>query len=247
MPDAWDDDWIAKADSSTSKPQPSPSVAKISKAERRAKQAEFNRQLWQDAEDPQDNFFLKTRNVVPLKSEFKPAMQVLSRKPAVKPAAGIDPATGLAQLSVEEDDDDEDDAKKTALTLQERQEKAQREREEKQRKYEEVRQKLFGTEEASTSSKTGSVSPAKNNGNSRNQSRNKAARDSRPSSSASNRTAGTRQLYDPNDSGKPGTSSVLKKETKVTPNEIQPIRNPRNPDDSGRGGFGFAPRGGRTA
>ncbi|KAL2043510.1 hypothetical protein N7G274_003817 [Stereocaulon virgatum] len=246
MPDAWDDDWIAKADTSTSKPQATPSAAKISKAERRAKQAEFNRQLWQDAEDPQDNFFLKTRDVVPLKSEFKPAMQVLSRKPASRAAPSIDPATGLAQLSVEDEDEDEDDATKNTLTMQERQEKAQREREEKQRKYEEVRQKLFGTEEASTSSKAGSTSPAKNNGSSRNQSRNKAPRDSRPSSSASNRTPGARQLYDPHDSGKPGTSSIQKKETKGTPNEIQPIRNPRNPDDSGRGGFGFAPRGGRA-
>ena len=244
MPDAWDDDWIAKADSSTSKPQSMPSAAKISKAERRAKQAEFNRQLWEDAEDPKDNFFLKSRDVVPLKSEFKPAMKVLSRKPVAKSVANTDPATGMGQLSVddEDDDDDDDEAKKNALTVQERQEKSQREREEKQRKYEEVRQKLFGTDEASTSS-TASASPARNNGNSRNQSRNKVARDSRPSSAASNRT---RHLYDPNDTGKPGASSVLKKEANTTPNEIQPIRDPRNPDSSGRGGFGFAPRGGRA-
>lgn len=101
-------------------------------------------------------------------------MQVLSRKPASKATPSIDPATGLAQLSVDDEDEDEDDATKNTLTMQERQEKAQREREEKQRKYEEVRQKLFGTEEASTPSKTGSISPAKNNGGSRNQSRNKA-------------------------------------------------------------------------
>ena len=244
MPDAWDDDWIAKADSSTSKPHSTPSAAKVSKAERRAKQAEFNRQLWEDAEDPKDNFFLKSRDVVPLKSDFKPAMKVLSRKPVTKSAASTDPATGMGQLSIVDDDDDDDDdeAKKNTLTLQERQEKAQREREEKQKKYEEVRQKLFGTDEASTSS-TASASPARNNGNSRNQSRNKATRDSRPSSAASNRN---RQLYDPNDTGKPGASSVLKKEANTTPNEIQPIRSPRNPDSSGRGGFGFAPRGGRA-
>ena len=244
MPDAWDDDWIAKADSSTSKPHSTPSAAKISKAERRAKQAEFNRQLWEDAEDPKDNFFLKSRDIVPLKSEFKPAMKVLSRKPIAKSAGSTDPATGMGRLSIDDDDDDDDDeAKKNTLTLEERQEKAQREREEKQKKYEEVRQKLFGTDDASTSS-TASASPARNNGNSRNQSRNKVAKDSRPSSAASNRN---RQLYDPNDTGKPGTSSVLKKEANNTPNEIQPIRDPRNPDGSGRGGFGFAPRGGRAS
>lgn len=241
MPDAWDDDWTAKADTSIAKSQVAPSSTKVSKAERRAKQAEFNRQLWEDAEDPQDNFFLRSRDIVPLKSDFKPAMQVLSRKPKPKPAAGGDPSLGIGQLGIEDDKDSEEDAKKNTLTPQERQEKAAREREEKQRKYEEVRQKLFGSGETST---PGSASPAKRDGNSRNQSRNnKPARDSRRSSSASNKI---RQLYDPNDTGKPGASSVLRKETSAAPNEVQPIRNPKAPDNSGRGGFGFAPRGGRA-
>lgn len=240
MPDAWDDDWIAKADTPPTTSAPAPSSAKISKAERRAKQAEFNRQLWEDAEDPQDNFFLKTRDVVPLKSDFKPTMKVLSRKPKTKPGAGGNSSLGIGQLGIEDDDDSEDDAKKNTMTPQERQEKAQREREEKQKKYEEVRQKLFGNDDNTAS---GATSPAKKVGDSRNQSRNKTARDSRPSSSASNKN---RQLYDPNDTGKPGASSVLKNETKAAPNEIQPIRSPRNPDNSGRGGFGFAPRGGRA-
>lgn len=241
MPDAWDDDWIAKADTSMAKSQPVPSSTKASKAERRAKQAEFNRQLWEDAEDPQDNFFLRSRDIVPLKSDFKPAMQVLSRKPKPKPAPGGDASLEIGQLGIEDEEDSEDDAKKNTLTLQERHEKAAREREEKQKKYEEVRQKLFGSEEAPISS---SASPAKKDANSRNQSRNnKSARDSRRSSSASNKI---RQLYDPNDTGKPGASSVLKKETSTALNEAQPIRNPRAPDNSGRGGFGFAPRGRAT-
>lgn len=236
MSDAWDDDWIAKADTSSTTPDSAPTPAKISKKERRAQQAEFNRQLWEDAEDPQDNFFLRSRDVVPLKEEFKPAVKVLSRKPAAKPA---DPALGIGGLAIEDDDDSDDDAKKNAMTPQERQEKAQREREEKQKKYEEVRQKLFGTEESSVGNSR-PASAIKKNGSPRNQSRNQGGRDSRPSSSASNKN---RQLYDPNDT-KPGTTSVLKKETKVVPDEIQPIRTPRNPDGSGRGGFGFVSRGG---
>ena len=198
----------------------------------------FSGQSNNRSEDPQDNFFLRSRDVVPLKSDFKPAMKVLSRKPASKPTPGTDPALGLGQLSVEDDDDDdEDEANKTTLTAEERKQKAQRERDEKQKKYEEVRQKLFGSDENSAPS--GPVaSTAKRNGDSRNQSRNKRGGDSRPSSSASNRN---RQLYDPNDTTR---SSVLKKETMETPEDIQPIRNPRNPDSSGRGGF--APRGGRT-
>ncbi len=241
MPDAWDDDWIAKGDTSMAKSQSVPSSTKVSKAERRARQAEFNRQLWEDAEDPQDNFFLKSRDIVPLKSEFKPAMQVLSRKPKPKTAPGGDPSLAIGQLGIEDNEHSEDDVKKNTLTPQERQEKAAREREEKQKKYEEVRQKLFGNEETPA---PGSASPAKKDGNSRNQSRNnKSARDSRRSSSASNKI---RQLYDPNDTGKPGASSVPKKETSPASNEVQPIRNPKNPDNSGRGGFGFAPRGGRA-
>lgn len=240
MPDAWDDDWVAaKPDNASSKGQSAPSSAKVSKAERRAKQAEFNKELWKRAEDPQEDFFLRSRDIVPLKSDFKPAMQVLSRKPKAKPASGGDSSLGIGQPGIEDDEDSEDEAKKNALTPQERQEKAAREREEKQKKYEEVRQKLFGSEAVSTPS---SAPPAKQNGSSRNQSRgHKTPKESRPSSSASNKV---RQLYDPNDVGKPGTSSVLKTETKAVPNVIQPIRMPRNPDNSGRGGFGFATRGG---
>ena len=242
MPDAWDDDWIAKGDSSTAKTEPAPSSTKISKAERRAKQAEFNRQLWEDAEDPKDNFFLKSRDIVPLKSEFKPAMKVLSRKPEKKSAANVE---GIGQLNIDdEDDESEDESKKHELTAEERREKAQREREEKQKKYEEVRQKLFGNDQSSSATAATGIkkNSSKNTSPSRNHSNNKSSRDSRPSSSASNRTG---RLYDPNDPGKPGGSSVLRKETKVTPDELQPIRSPRAPDNSGRGGVGFAPRGGK--
>ncbi|KAK4692788.1 hypothetical protein P7C71_g4481, partial [Lecanoromycetidae sp. Uapishka_2] len=237
MPDAWDDDWIAKADTSSTNQEPALTSTKISKKERRAQQAEFNRQLWEDAEDPKDNFFLRTRDVVPLKEDFKPAMKVLSRKPAAKTA---DPALGIGGLSVEDEDDSDEDAKRKTMTAQERQEKAQRVREEKQKKYEEVRLKLFGTEGSSNGGPR-PTSTVKKNGSPRNQSRNQTARESRPSSSASNKT---RQLYDPNDT-KPGATSVLKKEMNSVPDEIQPIRAPRNPDGSGRGGFGFAPRGGQ--
>lgn len=238
MPDAWDDDWIAKPDKTTT--SAAPTNAKISKAEKRAKQAEFNRQIWADAEDPQDNFFLRTHDVVPLKSDYKPAMKVLSRKPKPAIAAASDPSLGVSNSGIEDDEDSEDETKKTPLTSQERQEKAAKEREEKQKKYEEVRQKLFGAEQTLPPA---SVPPPRKDSHSRNQSRTKTVKESRPSSSASNRN---RQLYDPNETSKPSSSSVLKKEAKSAPDEIQPIRNPKSPDNSGRGGFGFAPRGGRS-
>lgn len=192
--------------------------------------------LFSDA--PRDPFFLNFREEVPLKSDFKPAMKVLSRKPTAKTAG----ATGTGSGQPDDDDvEDENDATKTPLTIEERQIKAQREREEKQKKYEEARQRLFGEGKgATTSLATNTSFTAKQNGESRSQSRNKATRDSRPSSSAGNKG---RQLYDPNFSAKPEKEVYNVSSRSIS--EQQPIRNPRGPDDSGRGGFGFAPRGSR--
>ena len=150
----------------------------------------------------------------------------------------------------DDEDDEEDSTKKKVLTMEERQQKAQQEREEKQKKYEEARQRLFGANNTS-GAKPGTTTPptAKSNGDSRNSSRNKGNKDSRPLSSAGNKN---RQLYDPNYTAKLDSIYVQKKELPTvsgcsTTSEQQPIRNPRGPEASGRGGFGFAPRGGRAA
>lgn len=287
MPDAWDDDWVQKADvcqlpaifqdpvlkhpsmqSPTAPTKPTPKPAKVSKAERRAKQAEFNRQLWEDAygrgSNPlktlltllcrgaqNQNFFLNSRTEVPLKSEFKPAMQVLSRKPA-KPTSASALASGLGQLSVDDEDDDEDDETKTkVLTAEERQLKAQKEREEKQKKYDVARERILGNSSAPAGKSSGNTTPpkAKVNGGSRGPSRNRTAAEAPRFTSPALGAGPPRQLYDPNYTAKPD-SAVVKKE--ITPNgcsmpiEQQPIRLPRGPDGSGRGGFGFAPRGGKV-
>ncbi|KAL9104953.1 MAG: hypothetical protein Q9187_008842, partial [Circinaria calcarea] len=145
VPNAWDDDdWVSKADTPTTAPEASQTEGKISKKERRARQAELNRKLWEEAETPKESYFFETRNEVPLKSEFKPAVKVLSRKPAPTVAVRTDPSNGLEKLTLDdEDDEDEEDLIKKPLTMEERQLKAQKEREEKQKKYEEVRQRLF--------------------------------------------------------------------------------------------------------
>lgn len=252
VPDAWDDDWVFNADKSSTAPlDPLPSSNTMTKAERRAKQAELNKQIWQDAETPKDSFFLNTQGEVPLKSEFKPAMKVLSRKPRPK-VASTTALPGVEQLTLDDDDDDdENDTPDATMTMEERQQRAQREREEKQKKYEEARERLFGAEAASGTPATGNAALAvtKQNGESRSRSRNKGTRESRPSSSAGNKS---RQLYDPNYTAKSDSLCIQKQESKSasghsTPNEQQPIRSPRGPDDSGRGGFGFSPRGGRGA
>ncbi|KAL8667447.1 MAG: hypothetical protein Q9202_000663 [Teloschistes flavicans] len=252
VPDAWDDDWVEKADTPATGASSTLKQAKLSKAERRAKQLEFNRQLWEDAEtqNQNQNFFLNSRTEIPLKSDFKPAMKVLSRKPNPGSAAPTDAASRLGQLSLDDDDDDEEDEAKTrTLTAEERQIKAQKDREEKQKKYEEARQRLFGTDNPSAGKSSGTTTPPKQrmNGDSRRPSRNRPIRDSRPSS-ATGAGGSARQLYDPNYTAKPDSTYPPNNEGIPTdlagsaPAEQQPIRTPRGPDGSGRGGHGFAPR-----
>ncbi|KAL9036345.1 MAG: hypothetical protein Q9180_004353 [Flavoplaca navasiana] len=253
MPDAWDDDWVQKADTPSVATEPAPKPAKVSKAERRAKQAEFNRQLWEDAGAQNQNFFLNSRTDVPLKSEFRPAMQVLSRKPA-KPTSTSAVTSGLGQLSVDDDDDDEEDETKAkVLTAEERQLKAQKEREEKQKKYDVARERILGNGSAKAGKPSGNTTPPtreKVNGGSRGPSRNRTALDGRNATSSGS-GAGLPRLYDPNYTAKPDfafspTGSTPNGSGRSTPIEQQLVRNPRGPDGSGRGGFGFASRGGKV-
>lgn len=163
--------------------------SKVTKAQRRAQQAEFNRQLWAEAyaipfaindfkidelstsrsESPQTFHYVEARSDVPLKQDFKPAVTLLSRKPQIttrqsSSVAGIGGATvGVGQLGLngEEDDSDEDSNKPSEPTPEERQAIALKNLEEKQRKYEEVRERLFGSPSATTSgnSSPGSTTP----------------------------------------------------------------------------------------
>ncbi len=160
--------------------------------------------------------------------------------------------TGLAQMTIEdEDDDEEEDSKKNQPTPEELRLKAQREREEKQRKYEEVRARLFGTiDTGPVNSSPGNITPpgqveeAKNaraKGRGRGVSRHEGRRPDGQS--------GTRELFDPKYTPKPGTVTVQKRGTETSSGRSTPradeqiIRVPRGPDGSGRGGFGFANRG----
>ncbi|EXJ85062.1 hypothetical protein A1O3_05737 [Capronia epimyces CBS 606.96] len=129
--------------------EPKKVSSKVTKAQRRAQQAEFNRQLWAEAEGPQEtNYFLESRNVVPLRSEFKPPPILLSRKGPITHSSKP-PSRGLGALNLNKDtndesSEDEEEADARELSLAERQARAAREREEKQRRYEERRQELFG-------------------------------------------------------------------------------------------------------
>ena len=183
---------------------------------------------------------------MPLKQEFKPALKVLSRKPVLQ---RVDPATGLAKLTLE-DDEDEEEEKKNQPTPEELRLKAQREREEKQRRYDEARARILGT--PSGISTPGTITPPMEEGKeSRGKGRGRKAdrQDNRRSDSQS----GAKELFDPNYTPRPGVTIQKRngdspRSGRQTPlDEEQVIRSPKGPDGSGRGGFGFANRGAKQS
>jgi hypothetical protein len=279
VPDAWDDEWSTTADVNlhphiiranlTQSQKPSTSAdpdtpkkisSKVTKAQKRAEQAEFNRQLWAEAEGPKEtNYFLESRNVVPLRSEFKPPTVLLSRKGPViqsrKP-----PIESLDNLDLNkkvESSEDEEDVKQREREMEERKEKAKKEREEKQRKYDERRQELFGANsnvngkpnqsgnsspQSLTPPGSRSSTPNRGRGRGRGRSGNVGAQQSRPQRQQP-------ELYEPGYAPKPDSVFLQRRENMAATPRLediqQPIRTPKGPDGTGRGGFGFSSRGGK--
>lgn len=192
MPDAWDDDWEAQADSvSQQEAQPDPAPAPLTKAERLEQHAEANRKLWKSAyarapprqcfearpessaESPADRcLFSLTASDTPQTFHYLEANNDIplasTFKPQVKvlsrnPVVVRDPVTGLAQLAL--DDTDQSDKRETQLTPDQIRAKQKRDREEKQWRYDEARAKIFG-ESASSShgSSPGTITPPRSEG-----------------------------------------------------------------------------------
>jgi hypothetical protein len=236
-----------KQDETEQKQEPTPPV-KLTKAERRAQHAEFNRQIWESAENPEPMLFLEARNMVPVPPTFKPAMKVLARKPP-QLLSRNGAAAGMAGLSLDDDDSDEERRKKNEAEFEERKVRAQKERAEKERRYAEAREKIFGSSQVSDESRGVSPNKAGRGG----KGRGRGGRDSQNrcnEQSPARPQGATRQLYEPSYSPKPGSVYVQKKESSVsrpgTPNANgveKPIREPRGPQAVGRGGRGFASRG----
>lgn len=226
--------------------QPGPAL-KLSKAQRRAQHLEQQKQLWDSAENPDRFHWLEAQGVVPLKQEFKPQVKLLSRKPNAPVIAKKDTTDGVAKMSLEDDEDSEEESrKKRESELEERQRKAKLEREEKQRKYAEARERIMGSSNP-TSPKPNSRDSSHSRENRKSRGKVNGNFNSQPSSSADQSPArpqmGEKQLFDPEDIGR----RAPKRETNNAPKEDHPVRQPRNPEKSGRGGFGFAGRGGKAA
>jgi hypothetical protein len=206
--------------------------------------------------------------VVPLRSEYKPPTVLLSRKgPVTQTQNPRPPTAGLENLSLkngttisnaaQESSEDEDEVKARELTLAERQAQAAKDREEKQRKYEERRKELFGNSSSSLTApqqgnqhRSGNTTPSSltpPGSRSATPNRGRGGRGGRRgggdhSANSRNQSKNSPQLYDPTYGPKPDSTYVQRREngslTPVTPVQ-QPIRAPKGPDGSGRGGFGF--------
>ena len=263
VPDAWDDDWSNTADvhlssllnfsnlSQTAQPAESKNLStKQTKAQKRAAQAEFNRQIWAEAETPQEtNYFLESRNVVPLRQEFKAPPMLLSRKgPIVQKAPKSLNAIGdLSIKDKEESSEDEDEAVAQAKALEAAKILAAKEREEKQKKYEERRLELFGPGQQKSGGSSPNLTPPGSRSATPRGRRGRGRGHGRKESQLQNQNQGQdlqqesvqqfKEVYDPGYAPKP---AMLRREPQNK--DLQPIREPKAPDGSGRGGAGFVQR-----
>lgn len=207
---------------------------------------------------------MSATSTVPLATPFKPAVKLLSRKPAPKMVSRKDPITGLEEMTLVDDDLDQDEAKEPQPTPEEIRMRQQREHEEKQRRYEEARAKIFGESNPSSGQSTpGNVTPPQGGdsrrgrggrGRGRGGYQNNNRPDDQSRRPVTTQPPGTRELFDPSYTPKPG-SGAQKRNGDGSPqtnsrsgtprDEDQIIRTPRGPDASGRGGFGFPRRGGK--
>lgn len=252
VPDAWDDDWEAVADKPEAKPSQNIPKAPVilTKAQRKVQHQEANKSLWDAAEaGPADKpIFLQARDTTPIAEPWKPQLKVLSRKP--------DAPINLGGLKLQDDDDSEEEERKRAeAAFAERKARADAERIEKQRKYAEARERIFGNATGGTasgeSSPTREVSTARGRGHGRTGSkpRGRVNDDRNGSAAQSPARAASRpqqQLFDPYSLGKPAATEERARTPRAYADNM-PIRMPKGPDGSGRGGFGFANRGGRNA
>ncbi|KAJ8608636.1 hypothetical protein MRB53_039520 [Persea americana] len=94
--------------------------------------------LWSAAENPEPFHFVDARaDRIPLKTELKPTLKVLQRKPIEAPRN--------RHAAADDDDDSEaEERKRQQAAFEERSRRAALEREEKQRLYAEARERIMG-------------------------------------------------------------------------------------------------------
>jgi hypothetical protein len=219
--------------------------------------------LIQSREGPREtNYFLESRSPVPLQSDYKPPPVLLSRKgpPIVSSARPANHGLTTNDTNDEaESSEDEEEGKAREQTMAERKAQAAREREEKQRKYDERRQELFGKASASGASNNArpnsqsgtstpnSLTPPGSRSATPSRGRGRGRGRANANSHAQQGRLQQRQpaLFDPSYTAKPDTIFAQRQQSSQSPlppkeQPQKPIREPRGPDGSGRGGFGFS-------
>ncbi|KAF4332425.1 hypothetical protein FBEOM_13777 [Fusarium beomiforme] len=272
IPDAWEDDWEIQADKMAKETeQPTPQLS-LSKAERLAQHAEQNRKLWESADASQTFHYLEagSNSGVPLTTPFKPQVKVLSRKPII---AKRDATAGMSGLSLDDENESKQEVPRSpeevrAKQKRDREEKQRRYEEARAKIFGESNPSSGASSPGTITPPKTDAYAGRGRGRGRGGYRNNDTRqfDNRqpenrgfdsPRRMQNNSSSG-RELFDPNYTPKPEQPSqrrqqeLLSPGRSLTPRDEQqqqlqpqaPIRSPRGPDGSGRGGFGFAKRGG---
>ncbi|PHH85611.1 hypothetical protein CDD83_167 [Cordyceps sp. RAO-2017] len=268
VPDAWDDDWETQADGAVQPDEPP--TAPLTKAERQTQHTEANRRLWESADSPQTFHYLEANNKVPLTSAFKPQVKVLSRKPVIAkdPVTGM----AQLAVDDEADTSDKKEAQLSpeqirAKQKRDREEKQRRYDEARAKIFGESAPSSRGSSPGTVTPpprSDGRHHSSQGRGRGRGGGQ-RSGPDSRqpqsfqqqlqqppqPEMRRQNSQVGpTRELYDPNCLPKPdsalqrrGTDGDSFRSPIPRDEPQQPIRAPRGPDGSGRGGAGFVRRG----
>ncbi|KAM0503849.1 hypothetical protein ACHAP8_003091 [Fusarium lateritium] len=271
VPDAWEDDWETQADKMVKEPDQTVPQVPLSKAERLAQHAEQNRKLWESADAPPTfNYYEANTSGVSLTTPFKPQVKVLSRKPVI---AKRDAAAGMSGLSLDDDNEPKKEVPLTPEEIRAKQKRDREEKQ--RRYEEARAKIFGESNPSSGTSSPGTVTPPKadgytgrGRGRGRGGHRNNETRqfDTRQPDNRGfdaprrmqNMSGSGRELFDPNHSPKPEQVSQKRQPEfsspgrSTTPRDGQqqtqpqaPIRAPKGPDGTGRGGFGFSQRGGK--
>lgn len=204
-------------------------------------------------DSPEPFHFLEVTSPAPAATmNLKPQVKLLSRKPTL----ARDPTTNMANLSLKDDEEDEEEAKRRhQVEAEARMREGERLLAEKQKAYEEARRRIFGEEKEDEGKNAGRGSGrGRGNRGSRGSGRGRGndGRGSDTSRSATSSRSATPSgaTREQRGSSSPKPSILQKPESapgsqRRGDGQTPAIREPRGPDGSGRGGFGFARRGAR--
>ncbi|PHH60090.1 hypothetical protein CDD81_2134 [Ophiocordyceps australis] len=254
-------------------PDATTSSTPLSKAERLTQHAEANRKIWESADSPQTFHYLEASNNVPLTWAFTPQVKVLSRKPVIAKRDAATGKSRLALDDDDDDDEHGAKANAQpsveeirARQKREREEKQRRYDEARAKIFGESVSWSRGSSPGIVTpprpdSRLASSAQGRGRGRSAGQKtgldnrqqqldtrrQNKHTAEEAYSRSNQHATgAQTRELYDPNSDCRPDSGLASRRgaaESPLKPEPMQPIRAPRGPDGSGRGGCGFTRRG----